>query len=203
MQTYAMIYTLPFVAALIGWITNYLAVRMLFRPRRPRRFLFYTWQGVFPKRQAEIAKRISLIVANELVSSSDIEQRLQETLKSAELRSSIEDHIHNTINEKLRSFLPLPQRLLDTVNERIRRVYSAELDVLMSRIVHRVAERSDAILDVRQLVEERVANFSLEKLEAIAQAVMRKEFRFIELTGGVLGFLVGAFQLAMIMLFGQ
>ncbi|MFT5861156.1 MAG: uncharacterized membrane protein YheB (UPF0754 family), partial [Flavobacteriaceae bacterium] len=36
-----MIYTLPFIAALVGWFTNYLAVKMLFHPKEPINFYFF------------------------------------------------------------------------------------------------------------------------------------------------------------------
>ena len=42
-----------------------------------------------------------------------------------------------------------------------------------------------------------MAGFSSDKLEEILQAVMKKEFRFVELVGGVLGFLIGVIQLAL------
>jgi len=38
----------PVIAAIIGWGTNYLAVRMLFHPRQEKRILGLSFQGVFP-----------------------------------------------------------------------------------------------------------------------------------------------------------
>ena len=46
---------LPIIAALIGWSTNYLAVKMLFHPRLPLRIMGFSIQGVFPKRQKQLA----------------------------------------------------------------------------------------------------------------------------------------------------
>ena len=50
------------------------------------------------------------------------------------------------------------------------------------------------------MVTEKVSNFSSNKLEEILLAVMKKEFRFIELIGGVFGFLIGIIQMVITLL---
>jgi len=42
-----------------------------------------------------------------------------------------------------------------------------------------------------------VSSFSSDKLEEILQSVMSKEFRFIEVIGGVLGFVIGLIQMGL------
>ena len=60
-----MIYVIPFISAFIGWFTNWIAIKMLFHPREPKRFLFMTIQGIFPKRQQQFAQKLGATVANE------------------------------------------------------------------------------------------------------------------------------------------
>lgn len=43
------------IGAMIGWITNYIAIKMLFRPYKEMNFLFFKIQGLIPKRRSEIA----------------------------------------------------------------------------------------------------------------------------------------------------
>jgi len=71
-----MLYLLPIVAALIGWITNFLAVKMLFHPREARKILFFTFHGVFPKRQKALADKLGDIVSAELISITDISSKM-------------------------------------------------------------------------------------------------------------------------------
>jgi uncharacterized membrane protein YheB (UPF0754 family) len=49
-------------------------------------------------------------------------------------------------------------------------------------------------LDLEKIVTEKVIGFSSDKLEDILVAIMSKEFRFVEIIGGVLGFLIGILQ---------
>ena len=59
---------LPLTGALIGWITNLLAIRLLFHPRRPLRLwpLPFKIQGLLPKRREELAENIADIVSEQL-----------------------------------------------------------------------------------------------------------------------------------------
>ena len=55
--------------------------------------------------------------------------------------------------------------------------------------------------NVQEMVYQKVVNFSSDKLEEILVSIMKKEFKFIELLGGVLGFIIGTIQTILI-LFG-
>ena len=63
---------MPVVGALIGWITNRLAVMLIFRPYKPVRLLGYTFQGVVPKRRLELAEKIGAVIEKELLSMEDL-----------------------------------------------------------------------------------------------------------------------------------
>ena len=69
----------PLVGAVIGYFTNYIAVRMLFRPRKPV-YLFGRQlpltPGAIPKGKARLAKSAGRIVQNELFTREDISGRL-------------------------------------------------------------------------------------------------------------------------------
>ncbi|HMT36432.1 MAG TPA: DUF445 family protein, partial [Chitinophagaceae bacterium] len=69
-------YTLPFIAAFIGWFTNWLAIKMLFHPREPINILGYSLQGIFPKRQKQFAEKLGSLVAKELISFDEISAKL-------------------------------------------------------------------------------------------------------------------------------
>ena len=57
---------LTIVGALIGWITNILAIKLLFRPLKPIKIPFtpFVILGLIPKRRSELAKVIGEVVAH-------------------------------------------------------------------------------------------------------------------------------------------
>jgi uncharacterized membrane protein YheB (UPF0754 family) len=64
------------VSGLIGFLTNWLAVTMLFRPRRPRPLL---GQGLVPAQRDRIAHRLATAVSEELVSEAIIKEKIRES----------------------------------------------------------------------------------------------------------------------------
>ena len=77
-DTTSLVFLLPLIAALIGWATNYLAIKMLFHPHQPKKILGLTFHGVFPKRQSQIAEKLGKLVANELFSMRDVAQKIED-----------------------------------------------------------------------------------------------------------------------------
>ena len=70
-------WTQPLVAAFTGWFTTWIAIKMLFHPRNPIRIMGLTIQGVFPKRQSQVAAKLGSVVANELLHFDEIAEMLK------------------------------------------------------------------------------------------------------------------------------
>ncbi|MFM7359781.1 MAG: DUF445 domain-containing protein, partial [Actinomycetota bacterium] len=51
------------ISGFIGWITNWIAIKMLFHPRKPIRVLGLTLQGIFPKNQSQFAQKLGKLVS--------------------------------------------------------------------------------------------------------------------------------------------
>lgn len=65
----------PLIGAVIGYITNYIAVKMLFRPYKEKRIgkikIPFT-PGIIPKRQSELAKAVGQAVGKNLFTENDL-----------------------------------------------------------------------------------------------------------------------------------
>lgn len=189
---------LPVIAALIGWSTNYLAVKMLFHPRLPLRIMGFSIQGVFPKRQKQLAEKLGILVADELFSVKDIANKLKELATSEESMEQVGKTIEKTIREKLvKSFPMLAMFLTDEMVEKVTNLFKSELHDFLSKSANELSEKLEKSVDVKELVREKVEAFSSDKLEEILFSIMRKEFRFIEIIGAILGFLIGCTQIAL------
>ncbi|HSH70735.1 MAG TPA: DUF445 family protein, partial [Deferrisomatales bacterium] len=66
----------PVFGAVIGLVTNALAIRMLFRPYREVRVLGLRFQGIIPRRKADIARTVSQVVTSELLREEQVAKRL-------------------------------------------------------------------------------------------------------------------------------
>lgn len=190
------VFLLPFIAAGIGWITNYLAVKMLFHPRKVITLAGIRVQGVFPKRQEALAERLGDIVSDELFSIKEVTKKIHVLTESEDIVKALANRIEKTISGKLlQNFPMLSMFLTDEMVGKVSGIFLAELKDMLGDISQVIAEKLEDEIDVRATVREKVKDFSSDKLEEILFSIMKKEFRFIEYVGAVLGFLIGSFQL--------
>ena len=193
--------TIPAIGAVIGWSTNWLAVKMIFRPIRPRRFLGLRFQGLVGRRQAELARAIGRVVGTHLVEHKD----LVSSLDQLDFASILGNVLERGLAPKLQELRGLPLIGGYLTEARVADLRNA---IVQSVMVHRQAMLDEVEkglskgLDVPHLVETKVATFAVEKLEALILEVAGRELRAIVVLGGVLGGLIGLLQVGFVWVHG-
>jgi len=192
-----LLFALPVIGALIGWLTNWVAVKMLFHPRKPLRLVVVTVQGIFPKRQRAFAEKLSVVVAKELFSIQDVTAKLRAQATSEEVMDFVRSRIRKVLGIKLEEHFPVIGMFVseDTM-DKIAHQFAEEIRSMISQLSEKISKGIEIEMDVQSIVREKVANFSSDKLEEILFAIMKREFKFVEMVGAVLGFLIGSVQLA-------
>jgi uncharacterized membrane protein YheB (UPF0754 family) len=190
---------LPVVAAAIGWITNFIAVRMIFRPHRPLRFLGFTIQGLLPKRRAEFARSIGATVEEHLVNAEDIKLMLQNPKVQQQMEELMEQRIDTFFRDKLPAKVPMlaafmNSSLVDTIKSSL----MEEMSTMLTASADVIGDALDDTVDLGAMVEAKIQEFDFHKLEEIVLQVARTELRWIELLGAILGFAVGVVQLLLL-----
>lgn len=190
------VYLIPFISAFIGWVTNWIAIKMLFHPRQPMNLGLFTLQGIFPKRQRQFAEKLGKLVADELLSFEDIRQKLTDPEKIKKVIPLLEDHLEHFLRKKLPDAMPVLSMFIgDSTIQQIKGVLLTELDSLFPMMIEQYLQSVKDDLDLEHIVREKVAAFSSDKLEQVLISIMSKEFRFVEIIGGVVGFIIGLIQL--------
>ena len=196
-----LLYTLPLIGALIGWLTNYIAIKMLFHPRKEVRIFFIPVQGVFPKRQKDLARKLGHIISEELVSVEDLTTHLKEKATSEAILNHIAQRLEEGIASRLpRAFPMLAMFMSSDMTEKIKDFLLGQIGSLNEELIDKLSYELEEELDVHRIVEEKVAAFSTDKLEEILFSIMRREFKFVEMIGAVLGFLIGVAQILILSL---
>jgi len=192
---------LPVVGALIGWGTNVLAIKLIFRPLQPVKLplLPYTFQGLIPKRRTELARSIARTIENELFSLEDLLQQITEPQMKSEIRNTIITVVHAKVKAKIPPYIPqmLRQRLLDYIVDTISQEMDGMLDHLLDKFLHDV----EKTVNIKTMVEERINGFALDKLERLIFNIAARELKAIEILGGVIGFGIGLAQAGLLLLF--
>jgi uncharacterized membrane protein YheB (UPF0754 family) len=190
------LFTIPFISAFIHWLTIWMALKLLFHPRQPKKILGFTLHGVFPKRQRQIAESLGKIVGQELLSFNDIEKTITNPENVRRILPLAETHIDNFLRVKLKETMPMIAMFIGdkTINQ-LKEVFMKELEELFPVIMQNYVTHLKNDLDLEKIVVDKISNFSSDKLETMLNQILTKEFRFVEVIGAALGFFIGVFQI--------
>jgi uncharacterized membrane protein YheB (UPF0754 family) len=194
-------YTIPFISAFIHWLTIWMALKLLFHPRQPKKILGFTLQGVFPKKQRQIAESLGRIVGQELLSFTDIEQAITDPKNVQRMLPMVEEHIDHFLRVKLKETMPMIAMFIgDKTIAQLKAVFMKELEELFPVVLKNYVGHLREDLDLEKIVVDKIAGFSNDRLEAMLNEFLTKEFRFVEVIGAALGFLIGLLQIGMTLL---
>ncbi len=192
---------IPLIGAATGYGTNYIAVRMLFRPRRERRIAGLRWQGLIPRRRAEIAETIGETVQRHLISHDDLRAAMRDPEVENRMKALLDERISGWIAQALPSIHPMAGMFLS--GEALERVKGMILGQLLDSVPALTEEAMDALeekLNFQRLVVEKIEGFDLETFERIVLRIASRELRMIEALGGALGFAIGILTDALLFL---
>jgi len=183
------------VSAFTGWVTTWIAIKMLFHPRKPIKVLGFTIQGIFPKNQQLIAQKLGQVVSKEFLSFAEIEAKVTSPENLQQLKPEIEKHIDKFLKEKIGELFPMLSMFIGdkTINQ-LKAAFLMELENLFPLLMKSYMAKLEKDLDLEKIVTEKVAGFSSEKLEDILNQITKKEFKFLEIIGGIFGLLIGLVQ---------
>jgi uncharacterized membrane protein YheB (UPF0754 family) len=185
---------MPLIGALIGWWTNLLAIKLLFRPIKPVKIplLGIEIQGLIPKRRLDISRNIGEALEAEILSPDDIVNRLISDKNKNQLLVYIRDVVIEKAYEKLPSFIPhgFKSSIAEYLGDIIDRHGGDVFDELKNSLLQKAKNE----VKLKEIVEEKINSFNLEQLENLIIKLSRKELKQIEILGGVIGFFVGVIQ---------
>jgi uncharacterized membrane protein YheB (UPF0754 family) len=187
--------SIPIISAFIGWFTNWIAIKMLFHPKEPKMILGIRFHGIFPKRQRQFAEKLGKLVGAELLSFEDIEKKIVDPKNIDQLMPYVETHIDQFLRVKLANEMPMISMFIgERTITQMKEIFMKELTELFPQMMGNYMGKLKSELDLEQIVIEKVSGFSSDKLEQILLSIMQKEFRFVEIIGAVLGFIIGLLQ---------
>lgn len=193
------------VGTLIGWFTNYLAIKLLFRPYKEMNFFFFKIQGLIPKRRDEISENIADVVERELISVDDIENKLKEVEFDDGMIEKVMDKL---VEEKLKKSIleknPLLKMIInDSMVDKIKKYFKNMILENKDEILSEMIKIGKEKIDFKEIILEKMKNFSLEEIEKIILSISKNELKHIEIIGGVLGGLIAVFQFLFMVLLKQ
>ncbi|MCP1223952.1 DUF445 domain-containing protein [Sebaldella sp. S0638] len=184
------------VGALIGWFTNYLAIKLLFRPYNEINLGLFKLQGLIPKRRHEIAVNIAEVIETELISMKEIGAKLD--TDSFEY-DDLDEFLDRLVNEKIKAelleknpFLKMfvNDKMLMKIKDYIKKLILDNKEELFQLLLKSIEKN----VDLKGHIIEKMDNFSLREIEDIIIRISKRELKHIEILGGILGGIIAVFQ---------
>ncbi len=194
---YPVWWVLPAFGLLVGYATNWIALNIIFRPLLPTKIGPWTLQGLFLKRQKDVASVWCLLVTREIVNVRSIIYAMVGGSKSDQTKAMIKRHIEPIVNEALDPLLRLPTQL--TVGQQ-------SFDEMMALVGDKSVQVSTDPFDdwhfnhdraqvVEKLLRQRMIEMPPDQFQDLLRPCFQEDETKLILVGAVLGFLAGLGQL--------
>lgn len=180
------------IGSAIGWITNHIAIKLMFRPLNPISIAGVKFQGMVPRRKAEIAESIGKVVEEELLSMRELLEELMEEDNLSPVKNSMKLKIRAVVEEKLPGIIPsgLKNMLLSYIDS----VVEEDGDKIIMEFIDDIADEENGYIKLSKVVEDKVNSFEVDRIEKIVTGIAKNEFKHIEVVGAFLGFFIGLVQ---------
>lgn len=190
--------SIPLISALVGWITNYLAVKMMFYPLK---FVgispFLGWQGLIPAKRRQMAEIEVELILGKLLSVEELASRLDPDALTKAIEHRLQQVLRKIVNDVMEASAPqlwaaLPVQGKNLVYRRI----EDDIPYVVTKMVEDFQHNVNEILNIKELVVEQLVN-SPELINEIFLRSGEREFPFIVRSGFYFGFLFGLPTLAL------
>lgn len=188
--------SMPFIAAVIGYVTKRVAIQMMFRPinfvgvAEP----FLGWQGVVPRNSARMIRISAELITDRLVDPREIFSRLDPDRVAKEIEGPLLLAVDEIAREVMERYHPALWEVLPTLaQDMIVKQAQAGSPALVRRIMAEIRENIRDVLDIKQVAVDALER-DKELLVRLIRDISRPEMAFIARCGIYFGFLLGLVQ---------
>ncbi len=190
---------LPLAGLAVGYLTNAVAIRLIFEPIRPKKVGPFIIQGLFIKRQRAVAASYSKIVATRILTASKIYAYMMDHHAHQRVEHMLGKELLVAMNEITgisRHFFQLANgyRILELIHHDI----SSQFMKRLPEIMHRMYPYLDEVLDVEYALRSRMQNLPPNSFLSFLRPVFQEDEWKLVAVGAILGFLAGCGQLIII-----
>lgn len=182
------------IGAIIGWMTNVIAIKLMFRPVNPIgiKGTPFVIQGLIPKRKAEIAKSIGDVISDELISIEKIVDKMITDMDKQQIINLIKQKVLVVANEKMPSIIP--SMFKGMILQNIEQMIDENGEQIIVELGEQLSHKAIESINISKMVEDQINAYDFEKIEEMTLKIAKTELKHIEVLGGVIGFFIGIFQ---------
>jgi uncharacterized membrane protein YheB (UPF0754 family) len=197
-------WVMPIFGGLTGWLTDWLALRMVFEPKYPTRYLgVFTWQGLFLKRRKEVAGEYGRLIAKEVLTPTNIINSVLHGPLSDKLFAMIQKQVQKVVDEQASIAKPFVVFAVGSVKYHEMKVMVADkiIERLPETMKHVEQYAADAMA-IEKNLSEKMKELTPEEFEGLLRPAFQQDEWILITVGAVLGCIVGELQVQIMLHFG-
>ncbi|MCB1143871.1 MAG: DUF445 family protein [Leptospiraceae bacterium] len=192
-------WTFPIMGVIVGYLTNWIALQMIFRPLEEKDFGLFKYQGLFLRRQGEVSKELANIVAHKVLNTGNLVRLIFKGKGGDLLIKLVMDNANKGVELILKEKAPLAPLFLGSEKTmKIKNTIAEKIVSLIPSVSDRIQEYISKSLRIEETVEERLNQLSKAEFEEILHSVFKEDEMTLILLGAFLGGLVGLIQASLV-----
>jgi len=196
---------MPVFGLFTGWFTDWLALKMIFEPKEPVRYLgVLEWQGLFIKRREEVGAQYGALIAREILTPRNIMDAILRGPLSDRLFAMVQKQVRRVVDEQAGLAKPLVVFAVGTARyQEMKEVVARKvMDRLPDTMRHIEKYAADA-MDIRNTLVAKMQQLTNDEFEGILRPAFRQDEWKLIAVGAALGFLVGELQVHLMLHLGR
>lgn len=186
---------LPVGGFVIGFMTNWLAINLIFSPLKPRRFLFWKIQGLFLRRQPEISEIWARLVAEELITVEKVADAMINGNRGDRTRAIIQKHLRPLLDNSLLMKLSAQVTVGMSGYTELKKAMNEQALTATRDVFSDPAFNKERAPVVAQVLSGQMKALQPSEFQDILRPAFREEELQLMFIGGLFGALAGALQL--------
>jgi uncharacterized membrane protein YheB (UPF0754 family) len=190
-------WVMPLFGGFTGWFTDWLALKMVFRPKKPTKYLFglFEWQGMFLRRRKEVAAEYGALIADEIITPRNIIDAVLKGPLSDRLYSMVLKNVQKMVDEQAGPTRPLIVLAVGSVRfQEMKKLIAARLLERMPEAMKHVERYAEDSMDLKRTLVTKMQELNEEEFENLLRPAFQQDEWILIAVGAVLGFLVGELQ---------
>lgn len=189
---------LPVCGFIVGWITNFLALKVIFRPVEPVQVGKLIIQGLFLKRQSEVAESFARINCVELLNTEKMWNFILKGPNRGKFQALLRAHSIVFTEQLIGGLRPFALAAMGSEGfAKMKEEVAQKVIEKMPTIIPLTYEYTTAALDLENTIRQRMEELSSKDFEAVLHPAFEEDEMTLIFLGGFLGLLVGVVQIFM------
>jgi uncharacterized membrane protein YheB (UPF0754 family) len=186
---------MPAFGLVVGWLTDWAALKLIFNPKHPIHVFGWTIQGLFLKRRREVAADYGALIADQIITPRKVIEAI--------LRGPLSDRVFAMIRREVQAALDRstgvaqPLVVVTVGSARYREMKAEIAEKIMQRLpdtLRYVEEYARETMDIRNLLRDKMQQLDEVQFEALIRPAFEQDEWILIAVGAALGFVMGEAQ---------